>query len=346
VEFGFNQASKLLIFAASSPSSAAAFHRSSAVRLWRRLRRAVVSQRRFVFTRIVTTKAPDAVVGLVTCTLALVVLAAECTPRDHLAASARPSPRESSSRHLRAAWVNFTVPLPSSRLAWNFSWKQRRTSSKSHSSAESSGPESPSNDSSSRCQREYIAATVLEYWLCHCCEANVEDYSSPVQFSRVVAVEMVRWRRLRKVVTLVLAFIVSLPDDGLTSSSPRRLHHAPQPLAIWIDHQQIEQLVGMSVANISHEWRYFASAETQNKAEIRPFSAPSSSSNRELNLTLPGLLTSDEDRSVSKTIFRRCKNDNKLQWLRAFCSSQISSGLAICSSGPRQLQIRVGLIFT
>jgi len=58
---------------------------------------------------------------------------------------------------------------------------------------------------------------------------------------------MMRSCRLRKLVALAtLLAVVLLPEMGRGNRAPsRRLHHhAPQPLAIWIDHQQIERLVG------------------------------------------------------------------------------------------------------
>jgi len=58
--------------------------------------------------------------------------------------------------------------------------------------------------------------------------------------------------RFRKLLTLttVLAVIV-LPGMGRGGRASRRLHHhGPQPLAIWIDHEQIEQLVGKSLTSV------------------------------------------------------------------------------------------------
>lgn len=54
--------------------------------------------------------------------------------------------------------------------------------------------------------------------------------------------------RLRKLVTLATALaVVTLPDIGRGSRSSRRPLHSPQPLAIWIDHEQIERLVGIQI---------------------------------------------------------------------------------------------------
>lgn len=52
--------------------------------------------------------------------------------------------------------------------------------------------------------------------------------------------------RLRKLVTLLTVLaVIALPEMGRANlASSRRLRNTPQPLAIWIDHQQIEQLVG------------------------------------------------------------------------------------------------------
>jgi len=90
-----------------------------------------------------------------------------------------------------------------------------------------------SSSSKSRCR---LSQSSLSYTVA---QSNASDSR------RLVGPVEMRSCRLRRLVTLATALtVLALPDMGRGSRDSRRVHRGPQPLAIWIDKRQIEQLFG------------------------------------------------------------------------------------------------------